>query len=87
MSDLAQIFADVEAVLERLISQQRDKVVEVALDILPHLTPEQVQNPQAYPEIATDAMFNFEDGVLAGLMSARLALRSNLFEVYRTSAS
>lgn len=87
MADLEPLFADVETVLERLISQQRDKVVEVALDILPHLTPEQVQNPQAYPEIAEDAMFNFEDGVLAGLMSARLALRSNIFEVYRAPAS
>jgi len=83
MADLEQLFADIEAVLERLISQQRDKVVEVALDILPHLTPEQTQNPQDYPEVAEDAMFNFEDGFLAGLMSVRQALRSNIFAVYR----
>ncbi|HEY7490384.1 MAG TPA: hypothetical protein VIH59_04670 [Candidatus Tectomicrobia bacterium] len=83
MADLEQLFTDIEAVLERLISQQRDKVVEVALDILPQLTPEQTQNPQDYPEIAADAMFNFEDGFLAGLMSVRQALRSNIFAVYR----
>jgi hypothetical protein len=83
MADLEKLFADIETVLERMISQQREKVVEVAQDIVPHLTPEEVQNPQDYPEIAGDAMFNFEDGLLAGLMSARMALRNNIFDVYR----
>ena len=36
MDDLEPLFADMEA-LERIISQQRDKVMAVALDILPHL--------------------------------------------------
>ena len=36
MDDLEQLFADMEALLERIISQQRDKVMAVALDILPH---------------------------------------------------
>ena len=67
--------ADIEAALERLISQQRDKVVEVALDILPHLQPEEIQDPQDYPEVAADTMFNHEDGLLAGLMSVRAAAR------------
>ena len=79
MGVLEQLFADLETVFERLIDQQRDKVVEVALDILPHLAPEQVQNPQDFPEVAEDTMFNYEDGFLAGLMSARQALRSNFF--------
>ena len=79
MSDPEQLVTDIEAVFERLIDQQRDKVVEVALDILPHLTPEQVQNPQAYPEITEDTMFHYEDGFLAGLISARQALRSLIF--------
>jgi hypothetical protein len=87
MADLEQLFADIEAVLERLIRQQRDKLVEVAQDILPHLTLEQAQHPHDYPEVAEDAMFNFEDGILAGLMSARQAIRSNIVAVYRPPAS
>jgi hypothetical protein len=82
MADLEQLFADIEAVFERMISQQRDKVVGVAQDILPHLTSEQAQNPQDHPEVTEDAMFNFEDGFLAGLMSARMALQRNIVEVY-----
>lgn len=85
MGDSEQLFTDIEAVFGRLIDQQRDKVVEVALDILPHLVPEQVQNPQDYPEIAEDTMFNYEDGFLAGLISARQALRSIVFTAHRSS--
>jgi hypothetical protein len=87
MADLEQLFTEIDTVFERLIRQQRDKIKEVALDILPDLPPEQMQDPHDYPEVADDAMFNFEDGVLAGLMSARMALRTNVLEVYRASAS
>ena len=87
MATPEKIFTDIEAVFERLLDQQRDKVVEVALDILPHLTPEEVQNPQDYPEVAGDTMFNYEDGFLAGLISARQALRRIVFATYRSSTS
>lgn len=72
------LVAEIEAVLERLIRQQRDKVLEVALDIVPHVSSEQMQDPHEYPEVAEDPIFNFEDGFLAGLMSARMALRANV---------
>lgn len=87
MADQEQLFAEIETVLERLINQQRDKIVEVALDILPHLTPEQLHDPHEHPEISEDAMFNFEDGFLGGLISARAALRNTIFAAYRSSAS
>jgi hypothetical protein len=86
MTNPEQLFADIEAVFERLINEQRDKILEVALDILPHLSPEQMQDPHDHPEVAADAIFNFEDGFLAGLMSARLALRTNVFEAPRPPA-
>ena len=87
MDDLEQLFADMETLLERIISQQRAKVMAVALDILPHLQPEEIQDPQDYPEVAADTMFNYEDGLFAGLLSARAVLRSNIIEVYRARAA
>jgi hypothetical protein len=87
MDDLEQLFADMEALLERIIGQQRDKVMAVALDILPHLQPEEIQDPQDYPEVAADTMFNYEDGLLAGLLNARAVLRSNIIAVYRARAA
>jgi hypothetical protein len=86
MADLEPLFTDIEAVLERLIEQQRDKVREVALDIVPHLRPEELDDPHDHAEVAADAMFNFEEGTLAGLMSARQALRTAIIAVYRAQA-
>ena len=43
--------------------------------------------PQDYAEVAADTMFNYEDGLLAGLLSARAVLRSNIIEVYRARAA
>ena len=87
MDDLEQLFADMEALLERIIGQQRDKVMAVALDILPHLQPEEIEDPQDHPEVAADPMFNHEDGLLSGLLSARAVLRSNIIDVYRARAA
>lgn len=87
MDDLEQLFADMEALLERIIGQQRDKVMAVALDILPHLQPEEIQDPQDYPEVAADPMFNHEDGLLSGLLSARAVLRSNIIDIHRARAA
>ena len=80
MPDLQPLFAEVEEVLERMIRQQRDKVRDVALDMLPHLSPDDLQDPHEHPEVSDDATFNFEDGLLAGLLSARMALRSTVFD-------
>jgi hypothetical protein len=87
MDDFEQLFADLEALLALMIGQQRDKVLAVALDILPHLQPDEIQDPQDYPEVAADTMFNYEDGLLAGLLSVRAALRSNIIDVYRARAA
>ena len=38
-----------------MISQQRDKVRDVALDMLPHISPDELQDPQDHPEVADDA--------------------------------
>lgn len=83
MDEQEKLFAEIDALLERMITQQREKVMAVALDILPDLIPDQIQDPQDYPEIAADTMFNYEDGLLAGFISVRMALRSHIFAAYR----
>ncbi len=61
-----------------MIAQQRAKVLATARAILPSLTSEDVLNPDGYPELAGDGPFNYEDGLLAGLLAAQMALRAEL---------
>ena len=62
--------------LEEMINHQRGKVMQIARDRLPYLTQDDVLNPHDFPELQNDPTFNFEDGILAGFVSAQLALRA-----------
>lgn len=65
-----------EALLEQMISQQRAKVLRLAREAVPTISPEDVMNPHDFPELKAHPTFEFEDGLLAGLISAQMALRA-----------
>ncbi len=64
--------------LEELIARQRARVLAVAVRLRPGLTEDDLRDLRAFPEVAQDPAFRFEDGQLAGLRAARIALRSRL---------
>jgi hypothetical protein len=64
----------------QLIAQQEEKVLELGQQIHPGLTPEDIRNPQDFPDLLESFQWNFEDGILAGLKSAHMALRAKLLE-------
>ncbi len=63
-----------------LISQQESKVVDLGRRIHPGLTAEDIRNPQDFPDLMASGDWNFEDGILAGLKSAHMALRARFLE-------
>lgn len=65
-------------VVEELVSYQRRKVLELAQRIHPGLTEEDVRNIHDYPDVYGDAIFQFEDGQLAGFVAAQIALKARL---------
>ena len=42
------------------------------------LTQEDLRNPQDFPALMDDPTFNYEDGQLAGLRSAHMAIRAEI---------
>ena len=74
----AELLDEIDRLLEAAISQQRAKVLALARRILPHVGPEEVLNPDGFPELAGDGPFNYEDGLLAGLIAAQMAIRAQL---------
>jgi hypothetical protein len=68
---------DADRVLSEMIDQQRAKVLRIARDYAPHATPEDILNPHDIPELAHAPLFHFEDGILAGLLAAQMALRAD----------
>ncbi len=70
----------VDRLMLELIEQQERKVLELARRIHSGATREDIRNPQDFPDLASSAAWNFEDGILAGLKSAHMALRTKILE-------
>ena len=58
---------------DELIALQRKKVFNCALRILPHLTEDDILQPNDFPQLEMNPHFRYEEGVLEGLMTARTA--------------
>ena len=67
---------DVERLLEQMAAQQEEKVLALARRIVPHLTAEDLRNPHDFALLVESAEFNYEDGILAGLRAAAVAVRA-----------
>jgi hypothetical protein len=52
--------------------------LRLAREAVPNLGPEDVLNPHDFPELKAHPTFEFEDGLLAGLLSAQVAVRAEL---------
>ena len=67
-----------ETRLQEMIEFQREKLLKIAREILPGLTPEDLRNPQDFPNLIKDPLFNYEDGLLAGYLAVQISLRSRI---------
>ena len=75
-TDVDDFFPAAESLLEQMISQQRAKVLRLAREAVPNIGPEDVLNPHDFPELKAHPTFEFEDGLLSGLVAAQVALRA-----------
>ena len=64
--------------LEEMIEHQRKRVRELARRIHPGLTDAELRAIHAFPDVQQDPVFQYEDGLLAGLVASRLALKGRL---------
>ncbi|MDK2972230.1 MAG: hypothetical protein PWP23_1985 [Candidatus Sumerlaeota bacterium] len=69
-----ELFYTLERLLDSMIDHQRGKVFKTAQRLRPNITEDDVMDPHSIPEIAQHPGFAYEDGQLAGLVSARVAL-------------
>jgi hypothetical protein len=76
-----------EALLSGMIEHQRGKVVARARSVMPECTFEDVLNPDGVEPLRADPAFNYEDGLLAGLIASQVALRAHVFGPLRRGES
>jgi hypothetical protein len=78
--DAAQLFERILGIVEAMEENQKQKVLDLARRLLPHLTAEDLRNPHDFPDL-DDPDWHFEDGQLTGIQSVRFALRALSGEV------
>lgn len=62
-----------EVLFDELVLAQQVKVKQCADQILPNLTADDLLQPNDFPELENHPLFRYEEGVLEGLMTARMA--------------
>lgn len=67
---------EVEQVLQELIDGQQKTLLECARRIVPNATSDDILQPNDFPELENHPYFRYEEGLLAGLQSAQIALRA-----------
>jgi hypothetical protein len=73
-----EIAEKIEQLFEEMILLQRKKVLAAAQRLNPKITADDVLSPIDMPELAADPSWNYEDGLLAGYLSAQMAVRARL---------
>jgi hypothetical protein len=75
---VAAVGARLDGLLEQLTEHQRGRVLSYARRIDPRLSADDILQPDDYPKLRADPEWNYEDGVLAGMMAAQMAIRAEL---------
>jgi len=83
---VASILQIADALMLSLVEQQEGKVLALGRRIHPGLTREDIRNPQDFKDLVSNPQWNFEDGILAGIRSAHMALRAKLIELNDSEA-
>lgn len=74
----SQFLERADGLFEEMIGQQHRKVLRLARDVLPHLSEEDLRNPYDFAELKEHPTFEYEDGMLNGLIAAQIALRAEI---------
>jgi len=65
---------EVSHLFHELIEGQKGKLLACARRIVPHVTPDDLLQPNDFPELELHPHFRYEEGILDGLQVARSAL-------------
>ena len=76
--NIEQFQSEIDRLFAEMIGLQEKKVLEIARSIEPQLTRDDLWNAYNHPKLEQDTYFQYEDGHLAGLMAARVAVAADL---------
>lgn len=62
-----------DILFDELITAQRAKLLACGQSIIPHIIEDDLLQPNDFPKLEHHPIFRYEEGVLEGLLTARMA--------------
>ena len=62
-----------EELFDEMVVAQKKRLLELAVAILPNVTADDIMQPNDFPELEGHPEFRYEEGVLEGVLTARMA--------------
>ncbi|MBM3197667.1 MAG: hypothetical protein FJZ58_00230 [Chlamydiae bacterium] len=59
--------------LDELVLEQKKRISRFAEEIIPNITEDDLLQPNDFPLLEINPLFRYEEGVLEGLLTARMA--------------
>jgi hypothetical protein len=66
----------VEHLFEQLVEFHERKLLTLAQRVIPHVTSDDLLQPNDFPELENHPEFRYEEGLLAGIRTAQMAFRA-----------
>lgn len=67
-----------EELFDELIKHQEEKLLKLARSIVPNATSDDILQPNDYPELENHPFFRYEEGLLKGLYTAKMAAQFSM---------
>lgn len=73
-----------EKLFDDLIALQYKKLLQCGQQIIPNITADDLLQPNDFLELEYNPLFRYEEGVLSGIQTAQMALRSLQLDKFNT---
>ncbi|MEC7839030.1 MAG: hypothetical protein VX777_03205 [Chlamydiota bacterium] len=70
------IWSTIDNTIDEITSHLEVELLESGRRIIPTLTPEDMLQPNDYPELENNPYFRYDEGMLAGAHTIKMALRA-----------
>ena len=67
---------EIDKLLQELVQYHKNQLLKCGRRIIPHLTAEDVLQPNDFRELEFNPHFRYEEGILAGIQAVQSALAS-----------
>lgn len=76
MDQTTSLWDRIDRLLIEMVEAHQKKLLECGRRIVPRLTPEDMLQPNDYPELENHPYFRYEEGMVAGIQTVHMALRA-----------